>query len=122
MKLTARDKIVERAAPFLQQGEQPQAAFAAMTVSPLKVALIGFILASRKRPYRAILATDRRILVLEATMGMRKITGLLRELPRATRIGPAKGLHYKTDVLGERMWIPKVEQRQVAEADAAIGA
>jgi hypothetical protein len=50
------------------------------------------------------------------------IKEVLRELPRSTRIGPPSGLWYKTEVLGERMYINKRFHKDVEAADQAVAA
>ena len=42
---------------------------------------------------------------------------LLRELPRATRIGPASGLWYRTEALGERIYVHKRFHKDIEIAD-----
>ena len=76
-----------------------------------------------KNRYRAIIATDRRILVLDTgRWAMTKPKSVIRELPRATQIGPASGLWYRTDALGEKLYIHKRFHKDIAAADAARGA
>jgi hypothetical protein len=67
--------------------------------------------------------TDRRILVCQAgRMSQTTIKGVMRELPRGTRIGPASGLWYKSETLGERIYIHKRFHSDINTADAAISA
>jgi hypothetical protein len=122
MPTPLRDKLKERATPYLQPGEQVQAAFVAMAMSPWWAALSSLILLA-KNPYRTIVATDRRILVF--SNARRSVTKgeFLREVPRATRIGPFTGkANYKTEALGEKLYINRRFKNDVQQADAAIGA
>jgi hypothetical protein len=43
---------------------------------------------------------------------------IVRELPRSVKIGPASGLWYKCDTLGERLYIHKRFHKDVAAADS----
>src|SRR5436190_1705393 len=118
MKLAIRDKIRENAAPFLDPGEQIQDVFAGQTFSQYW-AVISFLIVLFKSSYRCVVVTDRRIAVFDtgkAAMGTPK--KLLRSLPRTTQIGPASGLWYKTEILGERLYIHKRFHKDIADADA----
>jgi len=48
------------------------------------------------------------------------VTGVIRELPRNTRIGPARGLWFRCEMLGERLYIGQLFHKDIAEADALI--
>jgi hypothetical protein len=116
--MALRDKIAEAVRPFLEQGEQVQAAFPAQTASQW-LALAGWIPFVMTNQYRCIVATDRRILVLDAgKMNWAKPRSVLRTLPRSTRIGPASGLWYRTNHLGEDLRISKRFFAEIEAADA----
>jgi hypothetical protein len=118
--MAIRDKLVASAAPYLQEGEQIQAVFSAQTMSQW-MALISFWIIIFGNAYRVVVVTDRRILVCQTKrFQTTKITGVEREVPRATQIGPASGLWYKTDVLGQKLYIHKRFGKDVAAADAAL--
>jgi ligand-binding sensor domain-containing protein len=114
-----RDKIVQNVQPYLEPGEQVQAVFAAQTFSQYWAAL-SWLIVLFKNAYRCVAVTDRRIAVFNT--GRWKMTEpkeLLRNLPRNTQLGPATGLWYKTDVLGERLYIHKRFHKDIEAADAA---
>jgi hypothetical protein len=46
---------------------------------------------------------------------------VVRELPRATRIGPATVLWFKSTALGEKMYIHKRFHKDIEAADRAAG-
>lgn len=122
MPLAIRDKIAANAQPFLEPGEQIQAAFAAQTFSQYW-ALLSWLIVLFKNSYRCVVVTDRRIAVFNTgkwAMGTPKT--LLRSLPRATRIGPASGLWWRSDTLGERLYIHKRFHKDIAAADDALPA
>jgi hypothetical protein len=48
-----------------------------------------------------------------------KVNEVIDELPRHTQIGPASGLWYKCETLGERLYIHKRFHKDIAQADAA---
>jgi hypothetical protein len=118
--MAIRDKIQKNAASVLQSGETIQAVFPGQTTSQY-FALISYWIIVFKNAYRVIVVTDRRILVCSSgRMSMTQVKGVLRELPRATRIGPPKGLWYKTEALGERLYISKRFFKDIDAADAAL--
>jgi hypothetical protein len=117
-----RDKLTKNATPLLQPGEVIQAVFCGQTTSQY-FALISYWIIVFKNAYRVVVVTDRRILVCNSgRISMTPVKGILRELPRATKIGPASGLWYKTEALGERLYIGKRFHKDIAAADAAIPA
>ena len=108
------ERIRHSAVPYLDDGELVQAAFGGqslslwVTVVPIAVAvgvctalntnvivmfLVGAALTvpvSLATKYRNVIVTDRRILVLARSPWVgSKATSIVRELPRATLIGPA---------------------------------
>jgi Bacterial PH domain len=120
--MAIRDKLKASATPYLQPGEQIQAVFNAQTTSQW-FALISFWIIIFSNAYRVVVVTDRRILVCQAgRLRTTVIKSVLRELPRATQIGPAHGLWYRTDVLGEKVYIHKRFAKDVALADSAPAA
>jgi len=67
--------------------------------------------------------TDRRILVCKSgRLRMTPVNAVLHEVARSTRIGPPSGLWYKTEALGERLYVAKRFHKDIEEADAALGA
>jgi hypothetical protein len=49
------------------------------------------------------------------------VNDVVNELPRSTRIGPPKGVWFKTDALGERLYVAKRFFKDVEAADAVLG-
>lgn len=121
MPIAIRDKIIENTKSYLQPGEQVQQAFAAQTFNGNWAFLSAWIVLF-KSSYRCVLVTDRRIAVFDTGKFRASAPkSLLRDVPRATRIGPAKGLWYKTEALGERLYVHKRFHKDIAAADAAAG-
>jgi hypothetical protein len=117
--MAIRDKLRASAASYVQPGEQIQAVFAAQTMSQW-MALISFWIIIFSGAYRIVVVTDQRIMVFQAgRLKTTTIRSLLRELPRATQIGPPSGLWYRTDVIGEKLYIHKRFAKDVTAADAA---
>jgi hypothetical protein len=118
--MAIRDKIRKNAEPHLQPGETVQVVFAAQTTSQW-FALISYWIIIFKNSYRVVVVTDRRILVCRSgRLTTTPIKAVLSEWPRATKIGPASGLWYKCDSLGERLYIHKRFHKDVAAADSAV--
>jgi hypothetical protein len=107
------------AAPYLQPGEEIEAIFAAQTTSAW-FALISYWIIILRNSYRVVVVTNRRILLCRSgRFTVTPVTQVLRELPRETRFGPPSGLWFKTDALGEVIYIAKRFHKDVEAADAA---
>ena len=113
--MAIRDTLRVNAAHVLQPGEVIQAVFSAMTTSPWFGLLVWF------RGFRVVVVTDRRILVCRSgRFSGDLVKEVIRELPRNTKIGPAKGLWFRCEMLGERLYIGQLFHKDVAKADALI--
>jgi hypothetical protein len=121
MALAIRERIQERAAPFLQPGETVQYAFAAQSANPYWSILSYWIIVIQNA-YRAVAVTDRRIIVFQSSrLAFSKLKSVKCELPRATCIGPVSGIWAKTNTLGEQLYIHKRFHKDVQAADSAAG-
>jgi len=117
-----REKIRANAAPLLREGEEIQAVIPAQTISAY-YALISAWIIILLNGHRVIVATDRRILLCgSGRFSLTEVREVLAELPRQTAIGPALGLWYKTESLGERLYIHRRFHKDVAAADGAVAA
>lgn len=115
--MAIRDKIRANAAPVLQPGEEIQVVIPAQTVSQY-FALISIWIIVASNALRVIVVTDRRILLCRSGRIRQSPVGeVLAELPRQTLIGPAHGLWYRTDALGQRLYINRRFHKHVAAAD-----
>ena len=118
MAIAIRERIQERVAPYLQPGEVVQQAFAAQAASPFW-SLLSYWIIVIKNAYRAVVVTDRRIIVFQSSRwAFSSIKSVKLELPRATRIGPFDAkLWAKTDSLGETLYIHRRFFKDVEAAD-----
>jgi hypothetical protein len=119
--MALRDKLAERAAPFLEPGEQVQEAFSALAGFSPWLRALGALAALLSKP-RIVVVTDKAVLVMRAgrLLGTRPLE-LLARLPRATRIGPLSGqLWMKTTLNGETVWIHRRFKQDVERADAPL--
>ena len=97
-----------------------QAVFVGQTTSQW-FALISIWIIIMKSPYRVVVVTDRRILVCRSgRFRTTPVKEVVNELPRTTRIGPASGLWYKCQTLGDRLYIHKRFHKDIAAADSAL--
>jgi hypothetical protein len=117
--MAIQEKIAANSAQFLEPGERTQSAFAAQTTSSwwILLGVLPFLLINKNR---CVVVTDRRILLLDSgKLTSTKPRSVVRVLHRSTRIGPAAGLWYVTDALGETLRIHKRFHADIAAADAA---
>jgi hypothetical protein len=115
--MAIRDTLRRNAAPLLTPGESVQAIFPAQTTSAY-FALLSYWIIILSKAYRVVVVTDRRILVCRS--GRFRITPVkevLREVPRSVTIGPAHGLWYRCDVLGEKLYINRRFFKDIETAD-----
>ncbi len=117
MAVAIREKITENAQPLLEPGEQIQAVIPAQTKSGWlgAVGVIWLLIANR---YRPIVVTDQRIIITDSgKMAQGKPRTVVASVPRSTQIGPAKGLWWKCESLGQPLYINKRFHKDVEQAD-----
>ena len=118
--MNIRDKLVRSAEPFLEPGETVQAAFSAQTFSQYWM-LLTYWFAYFRSSYRIVVVTDRRIMVLNTLrFNAAKAKDVRRILPRATTIGSPTGTWWRTESLGEKLYIHKRYHEDLTAADAVI--
>jgi hypothetical protein len=116
--MAIRDKLRQNASHLLQPGEEIQTVFPAQTTSQYFV-LISFWIIILSNAYRVVVVTNRRILLCRSgRFRISPVKDVVRELPRQTLIGPAHGLWYRSESLGQRLYINKRFHRDVELADA----
>lgn len=110
------------AAAHLRPGETIQAVIPAQTSYPHPVLIASFY-GMWRRTSRLVIATNERILIFRRTASG-VLAELLAERPRDITIGPPHALFvfYRTNVLGERLYIHRRWFKDVRAADAAIAA
>lgn len=119
MAVAIRPRLVENSQQFLHPGETVEAVMVGQRISGWW-GLLTYLWVFWNR-FEAVIVTQHRILVLDTgrwTMGTPR--SVLRELPRATRIGPASGLWWKCLSLGDKLYIHRRFHKDVAAADAAL--
>lgn len=120
-----RRAVAKDAAEYLRAGEVVQAAIFAQNKGSGAFALFGGAAPLTMKHYW-IVATNERIIVFDA--GVRGIKGMDHEVPRETRIGPPNGKGsvtrtlYRTEALGEKLYIPRAYWSEVKAADASLAA
>jgi hypothetical protein len=119
--MALRDKLAAEAQPHLEPGETVQAVLAAQAANPF-LAVLSIWIILIKDAYRAVVATDRRIIVFRTSRWrFTRFKGIERVLDRSTRIGPPSGsVWYRSEVLGEELWVHRRFFGDVEAADTAI--
>ena len=116
--MALRDTMAESAKPFLRPDERIQSVFGAQTASQYVAALAGFLFFLGLNQYRIFVATQQRILVLDAgKMSMKKARGVITELPRSTQLGPGSGVWHVIMVDGEKLRVHRRFFKDLASAD-----
>ncbi len=119
--MSLRDSMRDSAAQYLRPGEPIQAVMGAQTASPLLAGLTGvFVFLSLNR-YRIIAVTPTRIVVLDAgKTSIKKARGVVTELPRSTRLGPATGVWHQIQAGGEKLRVHRRFYKDIEAADSAL--
>jgi hypothetical protein len=116
--MALRDKQLESAAPYLAPGEPVQAVFGAQTASQWVAGFAGVFVFLGLNHYRILVATPARILVLDAgKSSMKKVRGVVTELPRSTRLGPATGLWHRIPAGQENLRVHRRFFKEIQAAD-----
>jgi len=115
-----RDKIEKNVQSYLEPGEKVQAAFPATAgPSPYFLLLTGYLLSFWMK-WVIVAVTDRRILLLKASMlGTTKPKDLLGTFPRDTQLGPVSGTYGKIHLGGTRYHVHRRFHKDIKTAGAA---
>ena len=118
--MALRDSMRDSAAQYLRPGEPLQAVIGAQTASPLLAGLTGVFVFMGLNRYRILAVTPARILVLDAgKANLKKARGVVLELPRSTRLGPATGVWHQIPAGNETLRVHRRFFKDIETADAA---
>jgi hypothetical protein len=121
--MALRDSMRTSAAAYLQPGEPLQAVIGAQTASPLLAGLTGVFVFLGLNRYRMLAVTPSRIVVLDTgKVSMAKARGVVMELPRSTRLGPATGVWHQIPAGDETLRVHRRFFKDVEAADSAAAA
>ena len=119
--MALRDAMRESAAQYLRPGAPIQAVFGAQTASPLLAGLTGIFVFLSLNRYRIVAVTPDRIVVLDAgKTSMKKARGVVTELPRSTRLGPATGAWHQIRAGSEKLRVARRFYKDIEAADSAL--
>jgi cytosine/adenosine deaminase-related metal-dependent hydrolase len=119
--MALRDSMRESAAPYLHPGEPIQAVIGAQTASQWLAALGGIFVFLGLNRYRILVVTPARILVLDAgKTSQKKARGVVGELPRSTRLGPASGIWHTVPAGTETLRVHRRFFKDIETADGAV--
>jgi hypothetical protein len=128
-KAKTRGRWEANVVQYLQPGEQARSLFPAETRNPYLARFdravvtvfskAGLTFENTEDSRRVVVVTDKRILVCRVgSWRMFAVAAILRELPRQTQIGPAKGLYCRTEALGERLYIHRAYFHDITLVDS----
>ena len=121
--MALRDSMRDSAAQYLRPGEPIQAVIGAQTASQWLAALTGFFVFLGLNRYRILAVTPNRILVLDAgKTSMKTARGVVTELPRSTRLGPATGMWHQIPAGQETLRVHRRFFKDIEAADSVITA
>ena len=121
--MALRDSMRDSAAQYLRPGEPLQAVIGAQTASPLLAGLTGVFVFMGLNRYRILAVTPARILVLDAgKASLKRARGVVLELPRSTRLGPATGVWHQIPAGNETLRVHRRFFKDIETADAVLTA
>ena len=121
--MAIRDSMRSSAAQYLQPGEPLEAVIGAQTASQWLAALTGIFIFLGLNRYRILAVTPTRILVLDAgKVSATKARGVVMELPRSTRLGPATGLWHQIPAGAETLRVHRRFFKDIETADGSLEA
>ena len=117
--MAIRDKIAAQAQPYLQPGESVRGVLSGQTASQYLI-LVGYLPFLLVNKYRTVVATDRRILVLDSgSWSTTKAKSVVAELPRQQRLGPWTGnVWHKVQLGNETLRVHRRFKKDVEAIDA----
>lgn len=120
--MALREKLHERAQPYLEPGEQIQAVAMGQTgPSPWFALLTYLVVLFGGAKFYIFVFTDRSIIVLRAGMWTpAKPKELVGRLPREVWVGDVSGLWAKTNLAGETTHVHKRFHKDLKAADQAL--
>jgi hypothetical protein len=118
--MALRDNLAQRAAPFLEPGEQVQSIFLAQSgASPYWRFLSAWIVILTAG-YATVVVTDRAVVVLRnGRLAGTRAKSVLHRLPRQPMDNPT-GLWGKVNLGGTGYWVHRRFHKDVKAANAAI--
>ena len=119
--MSVRDKLGERARPYLKSGEQIQSVFIAMSGPSPYWSFFVPIINMAFSPYHEIVVTSRGIVVLDTTkwFSIKPKRQRLRH-SRDFSFGQMKGLYGSFVLDDTKYWVHRRFHKDVAAADAAL--
>jgi hypothetical protein len=121
--MSLRDQMRDSAVPYLEPGEPVQAVIGAQTASQWLAAITGVFVFLGFNHYRILAVTPSRIVVLDAgKVSFKKARGVVAELPRSTRLGPATGLWHRIPVGRETLRVHRRFFKDIETADNVLTA
>jgi hypothetical protein len=121
--MAIRDKMAERAQPFLEAGEQIRQVMMAQTGPSPYFAFLSYLILLLMAQMRMIVVTDRAIVVLKASkMLSGRPKSLIARYPRNMPLGPVTGSLWTPVTLGgDRMWVHRRFHKDIRAADEEAG-
>ena len=117
--------LMERSVPLLPPGSQVRQAFICQTAPNFVFFFINWVtgLTMFWIRYRCVVVTQDAIYVLADSRlsGGAKPNSVVGTLPRHTQLGPVSGRWGQLNLLGERYWVKRRFQVEIAAADAEAG-
>lgn len=117
-------QLAERAYVYLPVGSEVRQAFVCQTASNFALFVVNWMtgLTLPWITYRCVAVTEDAIYVLDAPKPSGGATprSIVATLPRRTRLGPVSGRWGQFTLSGQRYWVKRRFQPQIAAADTEV--
>jgi hypothetical protein len=118
--MALRDKLAQRATPFLEPGEQIQSVFVAQSGASPYWSFLSTWIVILTAGYVTVVTTDRAIVVLRnGRLAGTRANALTARLPRQP-MGDPSGLWGQIHLDGKRYWVHRRFHKDVTAANKAI--
>lgn len=116
-EVSIRNNLREEAARFLGPDEHVQEVMWGTCIRPLKL-YTGAWLFTSADSYRAIICTDRRIMLFRGGRWSPTLEDLLVSVDRNERLGPPRGLYHRIPIFHPTVYVARRFFRDIRRADA----
>jgi hypothetical protein len=118
-KVAIRDRLREQATRFLVPGEHLQEVMWGTSIRPLKL-YTGMWLISDFDGYRAVICTDRRIILFRGGRWNATLEEVLATVDRNQSLGPPRGLYHRIPFFHPPIYVGRRFFRDIRRADAGL--
>lgn len=104
---------------YLARDEQVQAVMWGVSIRPLAIYAIGWLIIGAGN-YRAIICTNKRMLLCQGGPHLATLEALLDTSDRNQALGPPRGIYHRIDAFSSKAWISRRFFNDIRLADSYL--